>query len=151
MDDKGWETNIKSEAGSLPIMLGDPRKLSPDDLKKYRAYSDWLHLMEMTYSIMSFRQDLPGFGEPTEGGWDGFQRINTETKNGGIIAVFRHGSVESKRIVTIKYLDPLKNYQIKTMDGKVLVSLTGHDLRTKGFELSLEGIYSGELLEVSVR
>ena len=38
-----------------------------------------------------------------------------------------------------------------TKDGKVLVSLTGHDLLTKGFELSLEGIYSGELLEVSVR
>ncbi len=151
MDDKGWETHIKSEAGSLPIMLGDPRKLSPDDLKKYRAYSDWLHLMEMNYNIMSFRQDLPGFGEPIEGGWDGFQRINTETKNGGIIAVFRHGSVESKRIVTIKYLDPLKNYQIKNMDGKVLASLTGHDLLTKGFELSLEGIYSGELLEVRVR
>jgi len=151
MDDKGWETHIKSEAGSLPIMLGDPRQLSPGDLKKYRAYADWLQLMEKTYNIMSFRQDLPGFGEPMEGGWDGFQRINTETRSGGIIAVFRHGSVESKRRVTIKYLDPLKNYQIKTMDGKVVVSLTGNDLRLKGFELVLDGIYSGELFEVSVR
>ena len=37
------------------------------------------------------------------------------------------------------------------MDGKVVVSLTGNDLRVKGFELILDGIYSGELFEVSVR
>jgi len=98
---------------------------------------------------MSFRQDLPGFGEPMEGSWDGFQRINIETKGGGIIAVFRHGSVETKRIVTVKYLDPVKNYQIKTMDGKVVTTLAGYDLQTKGFELNLDGLYSGELYEVS--
>ena len=28
MQDQGWETHIKSIAGALPIMLGDPRKLS---------------------------------------------------------------------------------------------------------------------------
>ena len=33
MDDKGWEMHIKSLAGALPIMLGDPRKLSPKILK----------------------------------------------------------------------------------------------------------------------
>jgi alpha-galactosidase len=36
--------------------------------------------MENRYSIMSYRQDLPGFGEPKEGMWDGFSRINTESK-----------------------------------------------------------------------
>ena len=94
MQDKDWEMHIKSIAGALPIMLGDPRKLSETDLKKYRGYADWLQQMEAKYDIMSFRQDLPGFGEPMEGMWDGFQRINTETKDGGIIGIFRHGSVE---------------------------------------------------------
>ncbi len=110
MQDKDWATHIKSIAGALPIMLGDPRKLSETDLKKYRGYADWLQKMERNYSIMNFRQDLPGFGEPMEGMWDGFQRINTETKSGGIIGIFRHGSVETKRIVTVKYLDPEKTY-----------------------------------------
>jgi len=61
MQDKDWETHIKSIAGALPIMLGDPRKLSETDLKKYRGYADWLQKMEHNYSIMNFRQDLPGF------------------------------------------------------------------------------------------
>ena len=150
MQDKGWDMHIKSLAGALPIMLGDPRKLSESDLKKYRAYADWLQLMENRYQIMSFRQDLPYFGEPSEGSWDGFQRINTETKTGGIIGVFRHGAKESQRTVTINYLDPAKKYQVKTMQGKVIaVGLTGEQLRTTGFELKLNELYSGELLEIA--
>ena len=149
MQDPGWEMHIKSIAGALPIMLGDPRQLSPSDLKKYRSYADWLQNMQAKYDIMSFRQDLPGFGEPQEGMWDGFQRLNTETKNGGIIAVFRHGAVESVRTVTINYLDPVKIYELKSMDGKVIASLSGNEFKNKGFEVQLLDRYSGELFEIT--
>lgn len=148
MDDKGWETHIKSLAGALPIMFGDPRNISPVDLKKYRSYADWLQSMQNQYDMMSYRQDLPGFVEPMEGSWDGFQRINTELKTGGIIGVFRHGAFVTKRIVTINYLDPVKIYDVKSMEGKVIVSLTGSELQTKGFELTLEDLYSGKLFEI---
>ena len=148
MQDTGWENHIKSLAGALPIMLGDPRQLSATDLKKYRGYADWLQLMQNKYDIMSYRQDLPGFGEPTEGHWDGFQRINTEQKNGGIIAVFRHGAIDTKRMVTAKYLDPASTYEVLTMEGKLLTSLTGEQLKNKGFEFSLTDLYSGELFEI---
>ena len=151
MQDVGWETHIKSIAGALPIMLGDPRKLSESELKTYRGYADWLQLMESKYGIMSFRQDLPGFGEPMEGMWDGFQRINTETKNGGIIGVFRHGAIDTKRIITVKYLYPEKQYQVKSMNGTLITTLTGKYLEKHGFALSLEGVYSGELFEISIK
>lgn len=148
MQDNGWEMHIKSVAGALPIMLGDPRKLSEEDMVKYRLFADWLQKMELNYSIMSFRQDLPGFGEPMEGMWDGYQRINTVTKEGGIIGIFRHGSVESERIVTINFLEPGKTYRVLSLNGKVLTSLTGNDLKTKGFTVKLPGLYSGELFEI---
>jgi alpha-galactosidase len=83
-----------------------------------------------------------------EGMWDGFQRINTETKEGGIIGVFRHGSVETKRIVTVNWLDPIKTYQVKSIDGKVVTTLTGDKLKSDGFLLTLEELYSGELFEI---
>jgi alpha-galactosidase len=149
MQDKDWETHIKSIAGALPIMLGDPRKLSETDLKKYRGYADWLQQMEAKYGIMSYRQDLPGFGEPMEGMWDGFERINTEEKNGGIIGIFRHGSVESKRTVTVNYLDPDKTYEVKGLDGKVIETLSGKELKEKGLTVDLEQLYSGDLFELS--
>jgi len=148
MQDKSWEMHIKSLAGALPIMLGDPRKLSETDFKKYRVYANWLQLMEKKHGIMSYRQDLPYFGEPSEGNWDGFQRINTETKNGGIIGVFRHGALESKRKVTVNYLDPAKTYQVLSMSGKLLSTLTGSALRTIGFDVIFNDLYSGELFEI---
>ncbi|UFH57951.1 glycoside hydrolase family 36 protein [Spirosoma sp. KNUC1025] len=149
MQDAGWEMHIKSLAGALPIMLGDPRKLSAPDLKKYRAYADWLQRMENKHQIMSYRQDLAGFGEPMDGMWDGFQRINTETKAGGIVGIFRHGATETKRMVTVRQLDPAKRYQIKSMDGNVVASLSGQDLQTTGFPVTLTGAYVGELFEIS--
>jgi len=150
MQDQGWESHIKSIAGALPIMLGDPRRLSGSDLKIYRGYSDWLQLMETRYGIMSYRQDLPGFGEPMEGLWDGFQRINTETKEGGIIGIFRHGSVETTRIVTVNWLDPAKIYQVKSNSGNVVARLTGDELKLNGFPVTLNELYSGELFEISI-
>jgi alpha-galactosidase len=150
MHDPEWEMHIKSIAGALPIMLGDPRKLSPNDLKKYRAYADWLQNMQTKYDIMSYRQDLPGFGEPQEGMWDGFQRLNTETKTGGMIAVFRQGAVESKRTVTVNYLDPGKMYQLKTLDGKIVETKTGKELKTIGTEVTIPQLYGGEMFEISV-
>jgi alpha-galactosidase len=151
MQDSDWETHIKSIAGALPIMLGDPRKLSDSDQKIYRSYADWLLQMERKYSIMSYRQDLSGYGEPVEGMWDGFQRVNTDTKNGGIVGIFRHGSVETRRIVTVNYLDPGKTYEVKSMDNNVIATLTGDELREKGFEVNLEGKYSGRLYEICVK
>ena len=149
MQDADWETHIKSIAGALPIMLGDPRKLTETELKKYRSYADWLQQMESKYGLMSYRQDLAGFGEPMEGMWDGFQRINTETMKGGIIGIFRHGSVETRRIVTVNYLDPVRIYEVKATDGKVIETFSGKELKEKGFAVNLEGIYSGDLFEIS--
>lgn len=100
---------------------------------------------------MSFRQDLQGFGEPMEGMWDGFQRINTETKSGGIFGLFRHGSVEIRRIVTVNYLDPEKTYQVKAMDGNVIATLTGTELKEKGFAVDLDRLYSGDLYEICIK
>ena len=105
--------------------------------------------MENRYSIMSFRQDLPGFGEPKEGMWDGFQRINIETEKGGIIGVFRHGSMETKRLVTINFLSPGKMYTVKRMNGDIVVTASGAALRTKGFMVDLAKMYDGELFEIS--
>jgi alpha-galactosidase len=150
MQDSAWELHIKSIAGALPIMLGDPQKLSPADLKKYRAWADWLQLMESRYGIMSYRQDLAGFGEPMEGMWDGFQRVNTDTKTGGIIGVFKQAGTENSRQVTIQYLLPTKMYTVRqAITGNAIVKATGEALATKGFTVTLNNRYDGQLFEVS--
>ena len=79
--------------------------------------------MENKHQIMMYRQDLPGFGEPMEGMWDGFQRINTDTRSGGIVGVFRQGALDTKRTFFINYLDPEKIYQVRQVNGKIIAKM----------------------------
>ena len=65
-----------------------------------------------------------------------------------IIAVFRQGATETRRIITVKYLNPAETYVVRFMDGKLLATLSGEQLKTSGFELNLPDLYSGELLEI---
>lgn len=148
MEDKGWEMHIKSLAGALPIMLGDPRKLSGDDLALYRLYTDWLQTMETRYDIMSFRQDMLCLGEPREGYWDGFQRINTDTGEGGIVGVFRHGAKEPSRVIYLDFLRDDRLYRLKTIKGDHVATATGKELRERGFQVTLTDTYDGKLFEV---
>lgn len=150
MDDPNIEESIKSLAGSLPILLGDPRKLTPEQQMKFKQWGDWLRSMQARYDIMMYRQDLPGFGEPTEGSWDGFQRINTSDKSGGIIGIFRQGSSVDQEVVTVEGLNKKSRYQI--LEGPsnipVIESITGEKLENEGFTVTLEPTYSSKLFEI---
>ncbi|GAP71909.1 alpha-galactosidase [Candidatus Symbiothrix dinenymphae] len=133
MDSKNHELAFKSLTGTLPIMLGDPRKLSAAEKKTYKLWAEWTKKLEARHGYMSFRQDLPGFGEPQEGCWDGFSRLNTETGSGGLVGVFRQGAVEESRLVVIPWLNPDKTYVVKQgYAGKIIATLSGKDLAEKG-------------------
>jgi alpha-galactosidase len=140
---------FKSLAGTLPIMLGDPRKLTPSERAEYKEWASWLKGLETRHSFMSFRQDLPGFGEPQDGSWDGFARINTETKSGGLVGVFRHNAAERSRRVTVRYLDPNAQYVVlKGAKGEKTAEMTGRELEQDGFEVVLPERIDGELFEI---
>ncbi len=99
---------------------------------------------------MSFRQDLPGFGEPQEGAWDGFARINTETKSGGLVGVFRWRSAERSRRVAVRGLDPDAKYAVlKGVKGEKVAEATGRELAEDGFEAVLPARIDGELYEIT--
>ena len=143
---------FKSLAGTLPIMLGDPRKLTADERAEYRAWSGWLKGVEARHGYMAFRQDLPGFGEPQEGAWDGFARINTETKSGGLVGVFRRNAADKSRRVAVRGLAPDAKYAVlKGAAGTLVAEMNGRELETDGFEAVLPGRYDGELYEITRR
>lgn len=149
MSDERWDLNLKSVAGALPIMLGDPRSLSEADKQKFSRMTSWFQKMQERHDIMSYRQDLPGFGEPQHGQWDGFQRINTQTGSGGIVGIFRHGAREDTRTVTVDFLQDNVVYQVHYADeNKLITENTGKSLKEKGFEVKLDKVYDGALLEV---
>ena len=98
---------------------------------------------------MSYRKDLPGFGEPAEGMWDGWMRLNTDTKEGGIIGVFRQGAPDERRSVILKDLDPDRQYSILLApEGKEILTATGKNLMGNGFDVNIAKQYDGNIYEV---
>jgi len=148
-DSKNFEFDLKSLLGTLPIVLGDPRKLPPEKRLEIRKWADWMVRMQEKYDYMSFRQDLPGFGEPSEGSWDAWGRINTEKKNGGIIGVFRQGATEKSRTVTVNGLIPDRKYSvILAPSGKQIAVLSGLQLSVDGFAVNFTKEYDGNIYEI---
>ena len=148
-DDPEFELSLKSLAGSLPIVLGDPRLLSKEQRAKMKSWADWLREMETKHDFMSFRQDLKGYGEPAEGNWDGYQRINSETGSGGIVGIFRQGSPENQRTVTVQFLNPSYVYELrKAPSGELVMNSTGKELAATGFKVVLDKKYDGALYEI---
>lgn len=149
MEGPGHIHSLKSLAGTLPIMLGDPRNLSTEERKEYRMWTDWLKELQNRHSYMSFRQDLTGFGEPCFGAWDGFARINTDTKSGGLVGVFREDAADSIRTVTVNGLDPKAMYAIKRgYTGETISEITGESLSRDGFKVEIHDRIGGELFEI---
>jgi alpha-galactosidase len=148
-DDPQFELSLMSLNGSLPIVLGDPRKLSSLEKVRMKSWADWMRKTQEKHDYMAFRQDLQGYGEPAEGSWDGYQRINTDTGSGGIVGIFRQGSVEPERKVTVKYLIPDSEYEVrKAPEGDIIIRSTGKDLAEKGFTVRFEKKYDGSVYEI---
>lgn len=152
LDDPGSELGLLSVAGTLPLLLGDPRRTPPARRARIRGWVDWLAAKRHYHRYMLFRQDLPGFGEPMEGQWDGWARIDTESRSGGILGVFRQGGAESERTVTVPGLDPGRDYVVRRgpADQEVYRG-TGRELVEEGFSVTLERPYDAALFEVVLR
>jgi alpha-galactosidase len=152
LQDSLWELSLQSVIGAIPIMLGDISKMPKDQRERCKQWSKWLRATYNKYDFLLYRQDLRGFGEPANGSWDGYQRINTDTKTGGIVGVFRHGAPYNKRTVVVNFLDAKSVYQIKSApDGKVIATMSGADLGSKGFEVTLNKEYEGAIYEISIK
>jgi len=149
LDSDDLEYDFYSLLGTFPIMLGDIRETNQQDRKWLKSWSDWMLRMQEKYNYMSYRQDLKGFGEPHEGMWDGWQRINTEKQNGGIIGIFRQGSPENSRVITVEGLLKEKLYEV--LDASANISLgkfSGLQLKTEGFQVHMDRNYQAKIFEI---
>ena len=134
---------------ALPAMMGNPLLLSSAERAEFKRWTSWVRRLEESYRIFSFRQDLPGFGEPGEGRWDGYARLNTETKAGGVVGVFRENAAEASRQITVRDLAPLARYAVlRGPDGTRVAEMTGAELETKGFRVEFANRIDGELYEI---
>ncbi len=148
LEDSGFEAHLQSLAGTLPMLLGDPRKLTARQKAVSRAYSAWFSALQQRCGYMDYRQDLPGMGEPQEGRWDGFQRINTDSGAGGMVGVFRHGAPDDSVTVRVAQLQAHTTYLLLDHEGRELLRASGNALASQGFTVKIAASYGGKLFEL---
>lgn len=150
LDTENAIEELRTMMGTFPILLGDLRNVDVDKRKEIKAWSNWIQYLRDEYDYDLYRSDLPGFGEPVEGAWDAFSRINTDTKKGGIIGVFRQGAPESVRRVTVPGLENESIYVIKGDPSSNFkeIEITGYELAKSGFDVNIMYSYGGIIFEI---
>jgi alpha-galactosidase len=149
--DPGLEFGLKSLVGTMPLLLGDLRELTSEKKSLIRSWADWIKEMQHKYDYMTYRKDLSGFGEPKEGDWDGWQRINFQTQEGGIFGVFKQNAVEKTRTVALNDLKADASYTIRLAPhGEKILTTSGKVLMEEGFSVNIEEAYNGLIYEVSL-
>jgi alpha-galactosidase len=150
MDYPDTDLLMSTMSGTFPVMLGDPRKLPAEQRARYMRWARWLGEAQKKHDYLMYRQDLAGYGEPMEGAWGGFQRINTNTKSRGIVGVFRQGAKESRRLVFVEGLKSDATYEVRRApEGTLVVKLTGKALAEEGFPVEFEKLYDGADFEIA--
>jgi len=142
------EFSFISNFGSMPIMLGDPRKLSREDKTWYKKMSTWFNKMDELYNITEFYQTAGIFGPPNDNDWDGFFRFNT-SENGGIVCVFRNDNPDMKRNIKVPFCRENGVYEIINGETDEKVGkYPGKELLTNGFELIIREKNQAVALEI---
>src|SRR6185312_16144093 len=138
-----WRVRAATAMGSWPLLLGDFRKIPPQDrahyahwIARYHALRDEVPLNQSFFPLGAWRQ-------PRSNRWDGFARFSREGE--GLIVLFRNDAHNTAARVSIPGF-PDGGIIARVWDSSQTFSWTGEQLR-HGIEVPLSG-RNAEVIEV---
>ncbi len=120
--------------GSAPLLLGDLRRLSPEQIAWYRAKIDWFKGLRREIPIHESFFPLGAWMHPNAAQWDGYARLSHAGE--GIVVLFRNASRDSEVSVSIPMFGTDRCSLRSEMTGTHLGTVSAEDLRT-GVTLAL--------------
>jgi alpha-galactosidase len=137
-----------SIAQSIPVMLGDPRRLTPEMKSWFKKWLGWFKEMDRKYRFSAFYQVSDVFDRPSFSNWDGCYRFNRE-KDGGVLFFFRNGSPESERTFRVFCVNPGSTYRVYSPEtGAELGVFPGRDLVEKGLRVAIDKPFTALVLGI---
>ncbi len=131
-----WRVRAATEMGFGPVMLGDFRKVSPEDrahyaswIGRYRSLREQVPLNESFFPLGAWRQ-------PRSNQWDGFARLSH--KGEGLIILFRNDAPDATAHFSIPGF-PSGAVTAAVWDSSQTFSWTGEQLR-RGIDVPLSGM-----------
>jgi alpha-galactosidase len=120
--------------GSAPLLLGDLRRLTPEQISWYRAKIDWFKGLRAEIPIHQSFFPLGAWMQPNAAQWDGYARLSHSGE--GILVLFRNGSSDREATVSIPMFGTARCSLTSVMTGTHLGTLSAEDLTT-GVTLAL--------------
>ncbi len=131
-----WRVRAATELGSWPLLLGDFRKVSPQD----RAdYANWIARYRTLRSLVPLNQSffpLGAWRQPRSNRWDGFARLSHNGE--GLIVLFRNDAPDVTAHVKIPGF-PEGTITARVWESTQTFSWTAEQLR-RGVDIPLSGV-----------
>ena len=142
-DTSSWRVRAATEMGSWPLLLGDFRRVSPQDrahyadwIARFRALREQVPLNESFFPLGAWRQ-------PRSNRWDGFARFSRTGE--GLVVLFRNSANDASAHISIPGF-PDGDVTARMWDSSQVLSWTGAQLR-RGVDIPISGI-DAEVLEL---
>ncbi|HKO12499.1 MAG TPA: alpha-galactosidase [Acidobacteriaceae bacterium] len=138
-----WRVRSATEMGSWPLLLGDFRKVSPQDRAQYANWIERYGVLRKQVALNQSFFPLGTWRQPRSNRWDGFARFSREGE--GLIVLFRNDAHDTAARVSIPGF-PDGGIIARIWDSSQTFSWTGEQLR-HGIEIPLSG-QNAEVIEV---
>jgi alpha-galactosidase len=135
-------------AGSGPVLVGDLRKLTPEQQEWYGSRVRWFKQLRSRASLNDGFFPLGAWAQPGVNAWDGFARLSRS--GDGIVAIFRNDSQATQAVVQLP-APPDAVYEARSvMSGQALGTVTASALAA-GWSVPLSGASRTEVIELRRR
>ncbi len=132
--------------GAAPVLLGDLRKLSAEDLRWYHEKIGWFKKLRRSTKISESFFPLGSWLQITPAAWDGFARF--ARSGDGVIALFRNHSPSAEAMVKLPML-PEGKYKLRSVITGKELGVIDRSAWTRGVPLHFPGGEPVEVLEVT--
>ena len=140
------EERFATTIGSAPLLLGDLRQLTPEQIAWYRAKIDWFKQLRREIPIQQSFFALGAWQQPNAAQWDGFARLSRAGE--GVLVLFRNASQASEAQFSLPLMGEA-NYQFRSaLSERDYGKFSAEECR-RGLRLPLEA--NVEVIEIRCR
>ena len=139
------EERLATAMGAGPLLLGDLRKLTPDEQDWYGERIRWFKALRRAVPLNEGFFPLGSWMQPGAATWDGYARLGRQGE--GLIVLFRNDSGARSAEVKLPAF-PDGAFTVRSeMSGRAVGTYSGSQFR-EGIEFPLPAKYQVEILEI---
>ncbi len=138
------EDRFASELGSAPVLLGDLRKLKPEQIRWYREKIDWFKKLRSEFPLNDGFFPLGSWKQPNALAWDGFARLSRSGQ--GVVVLFRNQAPSPYADVAIEAF-PEGRYSAQSLFSGQRIATSGREIQ-RGLRIPFPEKHNVEIIEI---